>query len=70
MVQIAVLLVSIGLIVLGVKGFTASGIPLSKTVVLKGTSGKIAGVICILAGILFIPAFILAFLAYGTLFSN
>ena len=39
MIQIAVLAVSIGLIVLGIKGFTASGIPLTKTTALKGTQG-------------------------------
>lgn len=70
MIQIGVLLVSIGLIVLGIKGFTASGIPISKAVVLKGTSGKVAGVVCILAGLAFIPLVLLAFLLYGQLFGS
>ena len=68
MIQIGILLVSIGLVVLGIKGFTASGIPLSKRTTLKGTSGKVVGAICILAGVAFIPAFLLAFWGYGRLF--
>ena len=70
MIQIAVLAVSIGLIVLGVKGFTASGIPLTKTSALKGTQGKIAGVVCIVAGVLFIPLFLFAFMGYGRMFGS
>jgi hypothetical protein len=66
MIQIALLAVSIALVVMGVKGFTASGIPLSKNVVLNGTSGKIVGVICIIAGLLFIPTFLLIFWAYAS----
>ncbi|MEX2174756.1 MAG: hypothetical protein WD872_10365 [Pirellulaceae bacterium] len=69
MIQIAVLAVSIGLIFLGV-GFTAGGIPLTKTTALKGTQGKIAGVVCIVAGVLFIPLFLLAFFGYGRLFGS
>jgi len=57
MLQIALVLVAIGLIVLGIKGFTEAGIPISKTTTLKGKSGKIAGVACILGGLLLIPAF-------------
>jgi hypothetical protein len=67
MIQIAVVLVSIGLIILGVKGFTASGIPLTKGTALKGTQGKIVGVICIVTGLVFIPLFLLAFFGYGRL---
>ena len=67
-IQIAVLAVAVGLVILGIKGFTASGIPISKKVVLKGASGRIAGVLCILAGLAFIPAFLLAFWAYGNMF--
>lgn len=70
MIQLAVLAVAIGLVVLGIKGFTAKGIPLSKSVVLNGTSGKIAGTVCIIVGLAFIPAFMLAFWAYGNLLSN
>lgn len=64
MLQIAVLAVSVGLVFLGIKGFTASGIRLTKSISLNGTQGKIEGVICILAGLAFIPAFLLAFWAY------
>jgi hypothetical protein len=67
MILIAVVLVSIGLIILGVNGFTASGIPLTKTTALKGTQGRIAGTICILAGVAFTPLFLLAFYGYGLL---
>jgi hypothetical protein len=69
-IQIAVLAVSIGLIILGIKGFTASGIPLTKTTALKGTQGKIVGVVCILGELLFIPLFLLAFVGYGQLFGR
>jgi len=62
--KLAVLAVSIGLVTLGMKGFTASGIRLSKTVVLKGTSAKMVGVVCILAGLAFIAALLLGFLAF------
>ena len=55
MIQIAILAVAVGLVILGLKGFSDSGIPISKTVVLQGTSGRIVGVICILAGLAFIP---------------
>jgi hypothetical protein len=67
MILIAVVLVSIGLVFLGVKGFTASGIPLTKMAALKGTQGKIVGSICILAGLAFTPLFLLAFYGYGLL---
>src|SRR5262245_45762661 len=59
MIQVALLIVAIALIILGIKGFSASGIPFSKTVTLSGTPGKIVGVICILAGVMLIPLFML-----------
>jgi hypothetical protein len=65
MIQIALLAVSIALIVLGAKGFTASGIPLSKETTLKGTTGKIVGVICILAGVILVPIFMLVAWAFS-----
>lgn len=67
MIQVAIVAVSICLIVLGIKGFTVSGIPLSKKTVLKGTSGKVVGTICIVAGVSLIPLCLLAFVAYGFL---
>jgi hypothetical protein len=59
-IQIAVIALAIGLIVIGVKGFTAEGIPLTKAKSLHGKAGQLAGVACILGGVLFIPAFFLA----------
>jgi hypothetical protein len=70
MIQIGILAVSIGLIILGIKGFTASSIPLTKTTALRGTQGKFVGVVCIVAGLLFIPLFLLAFVGYGRLFGS
>ncbi len=64
MIQIAVIAVAIGLIVIGVKGFTAEGIPLTKEKSLHGKAGRLTGVACILAGVLFIPAFFLALLLF------
>ncbi len=65
MAQIALLLVSIGLIVLGIKGFTASGIPFTSTTTLKGTTGKIVGVACILGGVMLVPVFMLIVWAFS-----
>ena len=59
---------AIGLIVLGVKGFTASGIRVSRSKTLKGRNGKILGVICIASGILLLPAFWLFFMLIMWLF--
>jgi hypothetical protein len=69
-IQIAVLAVSIGLIVLGIKGFTSSGLQLSSTKTLTGKPAKIVGAICILAGVGFIPLFLLAFWLYGKFLSR
>ena len=70
MIQIAILFVSVGLVVLGIKGFTASGIPLTRTFSLKGTSGKITGVVLILTGIGFIPLVLIAIVIYGNMFGR
>jgi hypothetical protein len=43
MIQIALVALSIGLIVLGVKGFTRSGLAFSKTTTLTGPKAKIVG---------------------------
>lgn len=59
MLQIAVIGLCIGFIVLGVKGFTASGLALTKTKTLRGTPAKILGAICIAIGLGIIPGFIL-----------
>ncbi|HEY2838822.1 MAG TPA: hypothetical protein VGJ26_06725 [Pirellulales bacterium] len=65
MIQIAMIAVSIGLVVLGIKGFTASGIPISHHTTLTGKSGKIAGVACLVGGVLFIPVVFLLIWAYS-----
>ncbi|MHB9132625.1 MAG: hypothetical protein ACYDBB_16270 [Armatimonadota bacterium] len=45
-------------VAIGVKGFSAAGLPLSKTKQLTGTTGKIVGSICFLLGAAyFIAAF-------------
>jgi hypothetical protein len=41
-------------ILLGLKGFTPSGLPLTKTKSLTGGGAKILGVVCILLGALFL----------------
>lgn len=70
MIQIALGAVAVGLLYLGYKGFTDGGIPISKTIVLRGTSGKIAGVLCIVAGVIFIPAFLVAIGLFSKFISN
>lgn len=66
MIQIAVVAVSIGLIVIGIKGFTKSGLKLSKQTTLSGMPAKIVGAVCILLGLAFIPLFMLFFLGYSS----
>lgn len=63
MIQIALVAVSVGLIILGIKGFTPSGLALSKTRTLTGSSAKVIGALCILAGLGLIPLVLLAFWA-------
>lgn len=70
MIQILLLVTSIGFIVLGVKGFTANGLALSKSKSITGTPAKIVGVCCILAGIGLIPLFLLAFALYSKALSR
>jgi hypothetical protein len=70
MIQILIVAVSVGLIILGVKGFTKGGIPISKSMILQGTAGKVVGVVCILAGVLFIPAFALGLWLYTNVLGN
>lgn len=59
MIQIAMVFVTIGLIVLGCKGFTSAGLQVSRQTVLRGKAGKTVGVICIVFGICFIPLVLL-----------
>ncbi len=66
MIQIAVVVLSILLVVIGVKGFTPSGLQLSQKTTLKGRTGKIVGTICIAFGIGLIPLFLLMFVKYSS----
>jgi hypothetical protein len=66
MLQIAALAVSIGLIVLGIKGFTPSGLAFSKTKTLTGSSARIVGALCILGGLGLIPLIFLFFWLVGS----
>lgn len=59
MIQIAVIAVCGGLVILGIKGFTPSGLAFSKTKTLTGRTAKIVGAICILVGLGLIPLFVL-----------
>jgi hypothetical protein len=66
MIQIALVVLSILLIVIGIKGFTPTGLQFSKNTVLKGRTGKIVGAICVGAGIGLIPLFLLLFMMYSS----
>lgn len=66
MIQIALLVLSVLLVVTGIKGFTPSGLQLSKNTNLVGRQGKIVGAICIVLGIGLIPLFLLVFMAYSS----
>ncbi len=55
MVGAALTFVSAGLIIIGMTGFTASGLGLGQTRIVTGTSAKVVGTLCILAGLLVIP---------------
>jgi len=65
MIQLALLAVSVGLIVLGIKGFTASGLAFSKTRTLTGRSAKIVGALCIAGGIALVPLVTLVIWAFS-----
>jgi hypothetical protein len=67
MIQIALVVLSILLIVIGIKGFTPAGLQFSKNTVLKGRNGKIVGAICIALGIALIPLFLFFFVFYSSL---
>ena len=66
MIQIALVVLSVLLVVIGVKGFTPSGLQFSKDIVLKGHNGKIVGAICIALGVGLIPLFLLIFSMYSS----
>jgi hypothetical protein len=66
MIQTALVGVAVGLIVLGIKGFTPSGLAFSRTKTLSGSSAKVVGTLCILAGLGLIPLVLLVFWAKGS----
>ena len=55
MVGAALTFVSVGLIIIGMTGFTPSGFGLGKRRIVTGTRAKVVGTLCILAGLLLIP---------------
>jgi hypothetical protein len=65
MIQIALVVLSVLLIIIGIKGFTPTGLQFSKNTVLKGRNGKIVGAICIAFGFGLIPLFLLLFIMYS-----
>ena len=48
------ILIGIGAIVLGAKGFTATGLPFTSTKRLEGPGAKAIGITCVLIGLAFI----------------
>ncbi|WP_425614991.1 hypothetical protein NA78x_004877 [Anatilimnocola sp. NA78] len=58
---IILLVCAILFVVIGITGFSKRGIPLSKTTYVNGISGKLIGTLCILTGVLLLPAFYLFF---------
>lgn len=65
MIQVALIVVSILLIVIGAKGFTSSGVQLSRNTILRGRTGRIVGAACIVTGLGLIPLFLLLFVKYS-----
>ena len=59
MIQIALIVVSVAMIVLGIKGLTSSGLALTKSKSLTGTPAKVVGGLCILGGLTLIPMMLL-----------
>jgi len=50
------ILIGIGAILLGVKGFTPEGLPFTRKTRIKGTAGIIVGIVCLLLGILLLAS--------------
>lgn len=65
MLQVGLVVVSIALGVLGIKGFTPSGLALSKNTTLTGPKAKLVGTFCILGGLALVPLFMLIFWAFS-----
>ena len=66
MIQIALVVLSILLVIIGIKGFTPSGLKLSNSTTLRGRDGKIVGAICIAFGLGLIPLFIVVFVVFSS----
>ena len=66
MIQIALVVVSIGLVVIGIKGVTKDGLTLTRSTRLTGASGKIVGTLCILLGLTLIPLVLVVSGLYGS----
>ncbi len=60
---IAMVAVAVAAAGLGIKGFAAEGIPFSHTSSIKGTAGKIVGILCFLISLAAIVVAILMFVA-------
>lgn len=58
LIAVALGLLTIGL---GCKGFTRAGIPLTKTVKIKGASGILVGIVCIVLGLGFLALSVVPF---------
>ncbi len=63
---IIAVVVGIGSIGLGLKGFTAKGLPLSKDKNITGTPAAIIGVVCILIGLGFLGMTAFTLIAQAT----
>jgi hypothetical protein len=50
LISVVIAAVGVGLITLGIKGFTAEGIAFSKSRTLTGRTARIVGVVCIIFG--------------------
>ncbi len=66
MIQIALIVVSIGLVVIGIKGFTKQGLTLTRNTRLSGAWGKIVGTLCILLGLGLVPLVLVLSGLYGS----
>ncbi len=55
----------IGVILLGVKGFSREGLPFTNTKRITGAAGQVVGIVCILIGLAFVALSVLPFLLRG-----
>ena len=64
------IIVGILAILLGAKAFTPTGLPLTRTKNLTGTTAKVIGVVCILVGLAFLADGVLAMFNLWSLFTG